>query len=128
MIELAVELKEPSMIVTALVCLSLSGCQASKVDVLEGDSFVVSGKTYRLTGVDAAKVEGACAAESTLGRTARAETAMLVRHGRVVVNAAGFDRKGRTLAAVSVDGVDLGRALVEKGLAHSWNDKRSWCR
>lgn len=47
---------------------------------------------------------------------------------QIVIHRQGTDRYGRTLAALSVNGVDAGDMLVSEGLARTWSGRReAWC-
>ncbi|WLS11686.1 thermonuclease family protein (plasmid) [Shinella sumterensis] len=43
---------------------------------------------------------------------------------RVQIHRQGTDRYGRTLAALSVNGRDVGDQLVSEGLARTWSGRR----
>ncbi len=47
---------------------------------------------------------------------------------RVEILRQGTDRYGRTLAAIRVEGHDVGDILVSEGLARTWAGRREpWC-
>jgi endonuclease YncB( thermonuclease family) len=70
-----------------------------------------------------------------LGLKAKERLAGLLRAGSVDVVRDGEDRYSRTLARVSVGGLDVGSVLVGEGLALPWRDGlearearlRDWC-
>jgi endonuclease YncB( thermonuclease family) len=88
--------------------------------VTDGDTLWVqpdgggAARKLRLTGMDAPEIcqHGGKAAHDLL--------AQLALHRRVVVNVAYFDRYGRGLATVRLDGRDLGAQMVRAGLAWSY--------
>jgi endonuclease YncB( thermonuclease family) len=88
--------------------------------VTDGDTLWVqpegggAARKLRMTGMDAPEIcqHGGKAAHDLL--------AQLALHRRVVVNVAYFDRYGRGLAAVRLDGQDLGAQMVRAGLAWSY--------
>jgi len=52
----------------------------------------------------------------------------LLNHGEVTIQRFGQDRFGRTLAIISVDGVDVGETLISESLARRWPDgPEFWC-
>jgi len=120
------------MIVTALVCLTLSGCEQAKIYVYDGDTFTVAGERIRLLSIDAPEIKGACAAEKTIARMARNELQRLLNHKTVRIARTGTDRYGRTLATVTANDVDVSKAILAKGLARAWTQKYNhhpepWC-
>ena len=101
--------------------------------VTDGDTFrLESGERIRIAGIDAPEThrdQAKCVAETRLGLRAKDRaTAMLA--GRDVT----FDRVGRsynrTVATVTIDGRDLGREFVRRGIAAWWprgRPKPTWC-
>jgi len=79
------------------------------------------GPRVRLVGIDAPELPGHCnpGRRCTPGNGAASKQHLvtLVRSGPVVVRPQGFDRYDRILARVSVNGVDLSCAMVERGAA-----------
>jgi endonuclease YncB( thermonuclease family) len=88
--------------------------------VTDGDTLWVqpdgggAARKLRMTGLDAPEIcqQG--------GKAARDLLAQLALHRRVVVSVAYFDRYGRGLAAVRIDGQDLAAQVVRAGLAWSY--------
>ena len=103
----------------------LTNCVAS------GDSFYLGGKTVRIAGIEAPQLYGAaCPKEASLGRTASGRLQTLLNSGQLELAKAGPDleRYGLLLRNVTVDGKDVGQAMVRAGLAHDIGDlTRSWC-
>ena len=54
------------------------------------------------------------------GEAARVALVRLVSRGRVMITRLGTDPYGRTLATISVNGVDAGDYLIAQGLAKPW--------
>lgn len=106
--------------------------RAPAVVALDGDTIRA---TIRLANIDAPELEGACDAERDLAARATADIARRLATAKAlsiaVDPARPFDRYGRVLALVAVDGVDLGQTLVAAGLAHVWRGSRAasggWC-
>ena len=103
----------------------LTNCVAS------GDSFYLGGKTVRIAGIEAPQLYGAaCPKEAALGRTASSKLQALLNSGQLGLAKAGPDleRYGLLLRNVTVDGKDVGKAMVGAGLARNIGDlTRSWC-
>ncbi|MCW1954706.1 MAG: thermonuclease family protein [Roseobacter sp.] len=97
---------------------------AGRIDVVDGDTLRISGETVRLFGIDAPELAQECEAENgavwACGRWARAQMrdAFQGRFARCVEE--GRDRYGRSVARCDVAGVDLGRWLVERGVAFAY--------
>lgn len=54
------------------------------------------------------------------GEASRVALVRLMSRGRVMIERLETDRYGRTLATVSVNGVDAGDYLISQGLAKPW--------
>ena len=54
------------------------------------------------------------------GEASRVALTRLLSRGRVMITRLGTDPYGRTLATISVNGVDAGDYLVAQGLARPW--------
>ncbi|UNJ22076.1 endonuclease [Microcystis phage vB_MweS-yong2] len=115
-----------------------------RVYVIDGDTVRLPargsspGETVRLWNIDAPETSRArCEAEAALGYRAKERLAQMLRSGRVTLTrcepaAPGRaprceDRYGRTLGALSVDGRDVGEAMIAEGLATRWPQRRDWC-
>ncbi|WP_122523179.1 thermonuclease family protein [Pannonibacter phragmitetus] len=118
------------IIVTILLC-TLS-CEPAEVRVWDGDSILLGltgqAEAVRIFNIDAPEINGRCPHEENLAQQAKYRLAELMDGQRVIVLRQGTDRYGRTLAAVSVNGVDAGDMLVGEGLARTWSGRREgWC-
>ena len=133
-------------VVVALAALAAAGWFARRetaditgsAQVIDGDSLVVAGVEIRLYGIDAPEYRQtcfrrgrpwACGVDAT--RTLRA----LIASRPVGCRAREEDRYGRTVATCSVDGRDLGAAMVSGGHAvayghfgHSLTDRSDRAR
>lgn len=105
-----------------LACLLAAGCAEPPpdgigrvVDVADGDTVVVrldgDDVRIRIFGVDAPESDQAYGAES------REFTRRLLLGQDVAVRTRDVDQYGRTVAALSVDGVDVGATLLAEGAA-----------
>ena len=108
--------------------------RVEKVWVVDGDTIddLANGVRYRLANIDAPEIgdNARCVSERARGEAARWAAIQLVRAATVVSVRRTFrkDRFGRRVAYVLVDGVDLGDALVSRGLALPWWGRRvNWC-
>ncbi len=118
------------IIVSVLLC-TLS-CEPAEIRVWDGDSIRLGlasdAEAVRIFNIDAPEIEGQCAYESDLAQRSKNRLAALLAGERVEIQRQGTDRYGRTLAALSVNGVDAGDVLVSEGLARTWSGRReSWC-
>lgn len=100
--------------------------------VVDGDTIKAPyGVTYRLTGFDTPELHFAkCDYEHALGLAAKYRLEVLLLKGEVrVIESGKLDKYGRTLAAVEVDGNDVGKILIKEGLARPYEGgrRKSWC-
>lgn len=108
---------------------------AAALLVMDGDTFSFAGERIRIANIDAPEIRGArCDAERRLGEVARRRLAELLAEGAFEIlrgdpqTGRKTDRYGRTLAAVTVDGQDVGTLLIEEGFARPWRGRREpWC-
>ncbi len=113
----------------AFVCLSLIAH--------DGDSLRCGRERIRIENIDAPELEGSSrCSPATIARLAGSlnppwcDHALAVRSRdalrafigsrRAVIQRTGVDQYGRTLARVTVNGVDAGEYLVRRGLAREW--------
>ena len=110
-------------------------CNAGTADyacVADGDSIRLGERRVRLVGVDAPEIGKAkCPAERALGERAADRLVVLLNQGRFDMIAHRFDTNdkfGRELMLARRGDVDLGRQMIDEGLAHRYYGfKRSWC-
>lgn len=113
-------------IVLATVCIAVNmfTCQPSHVRVIDGDTIQIKSEKIRFDGIDAPELKGACEAETVVANLAKDRVVELFAGGQVVIERTGRDKYRRTLAKVSVDGKDIGKILLEEGLARKW--EKNW--
>jgi len=103
----------------------LTNCVAS------GDSFYLAGKTVRVANIEAPQIHGAaCPAEARLARRSAAELQRILNSGELRLRRTGqdLDSVGLLLRRVTVDGRDVGEAMIASGHARAFGDiGRSWC-
>lgn len=114
------------------VVLCASRCEGVVLRVWDGDTFRINfgpdSERVRLEHIDAPEIEGNCPFEIDLAQRSKLRLAELLRDRDVTITRSGQDLHGRTLATLSVAGVNIGDILVREGLARVWNVRRgSWC-
>jgi len=125
--------------VATVLGLALSACAPDgptpRAVAIDGDTLRLEsgGQKVRISNLDAPEIGGArCDAERKRGLEAKhALQDLLDRAQRIDVTvdrARPTDRYGRWLARVSIDGEDIGEALIARDLARPWRGKGSdWC-
>jgi len=87
-------------------------------------------QTARLVGFDTPETKDPrCAAEKTLGNQATQRLRDLAASGVIGFDAQGYDKYGRILAKMTVDGMDVADILVREGLAvrYTGGKRINWC-
>lgn len=109
------------MIAVALVCAVLL--------IPDGDTIRCDGEYIRLANIDTPELRGAkCPAERRLAKVAKRRLDDLLHSGEVTIARNGRDRYRRTLAVISVNGIDVGETLIAEDLARPWEGRRrTWC-
>jgi endonuclease YncB( thermonuclease family) len=98
---------------------------AGDVYVVDGDTLRMGETVLRLKGMDAPEMRQSCNREGAsypCGRAARDALINLVGSRKPQCWITGRDRYGRSLARCSVDGQDIGGAMVESGQAVAYGD------
>jgi endonuclease YncB( thermonuclease family) len=92
-----------------------------RAEAVDGDTLRIGSTRVRLIGIDAPELDQTCTdaagAEWACGRQARAFVVKLIGKSPVDCARHGRDRYGRALAACTVEGADLGQAIVDAGWA-----------
>jgi len=87
----------------------------------------------RIMGVDTPEIKAECRSEIILARKAKQYTVNFVRMTSDIVltydKSNKYDRYGRLLAYISVDGQDLSESLINNNLGRRYNGGKrlSWC-
>ena len=109
-----------------------NGSVVKQAHVVDGDTLDnrATGELFLIANADAPQVGAACVAENKLALRARGAARRLVYGARQVSvrRVSGGDPSGRVFAYVSVDGRDLGEALIQSGYARPRRDAPApWC-
>jgi endonuclease YncB( thermonuclease family) len=95
-----------------------------QASIIDGDALEIHGTRIRLWGIDAPESTQLCRGEDSLqyrcGAKAANELDAFIAGRPVNCDPISLDRYGRTVAACSVAGADLGEWLVSNGLALDW--------
>ena len=108
------------LVLVALLWSSPALPQAAALRIIDGDTLVLAGTTYRLFGIDAPEKAQRCLKDGIAWQCGIAATEALTKlvSGRdATCRGVELDRYGRTVAVCSVDGIDLGKAMVRDGWA-----------
>ena len=87
----------------------------------------------RIKGIDTPEIKGKCRQETVLARKAKQFTVAFVRDSGDIKLSYDeydmYDRYGRLLAYLSVDGRDLSRSLIKNNLGRQYDGgkRRGWC-
>lgn len=116
----------------AVASLFPPGATLSNAHVVDGDTLDnrATGERLLVANADAPQVGATCVAENKLALRARSAARRLVYGARKVAvrRVSGGDPSGRVFAYVSVDGRDLGEALIQSGYARSRRESPApWC-
>lgn len=98
--------------------------------VVDGDTLWWRGEKIRMAGIDTPELEHPSCPGPAVGATAARDRliALLNQPGRLSIARQGHDRYGRTLAVLTIGGMDLGMQLVDEGLARIYvPGERPWC-
>ena len=114
----------------ALTMLAAGAVSCASPSVHDGDSLRCGSERVRIANIDAPELPGSPKCRDTrqsyawcdfaLGYKSRDALRALVASGDVKIQRIGTDPYGRTLARVTVNGIDAGDYLVSKGLARPW--------
>lgn len=138
------------LVLLSLVAAGLTACKAppdppssilpppglgDRVRVLSADALVIDGKHVRLANAYAPQgvPDARCWAEASAAKQANAWVRAKMREARTIAvePTSGFDEFHRELSLVTLDGVDLGQAMYEEGLASrrstGRDDRFPWC-
>jgi endonuclease YncB( thermonuclease family) len=113
--------------------LTADGCTLNYV--YDGDTVALDcaegRKTARLMGLDTPETKDfGCTAEKALGDEATLRLRALAASGEVTFDGNGYDKYGRVLAVMKIDGTDVSKTLINEGLAVAYTGGKriNWCR
>jgi micrococcal nuclease len=119
---------KPAWIIAA--ALLSTAAHAANLHISDGDTFVLDGERIRIENIDAPELfSPSCESERRLAIKAKRELERLLGAGPIVLKRAGRkDKYSRTLAKVTVNGKDVGEAMIAAELARLWRGSReAWC-
>ena len=112
----------PVVLAAAVLCLSPS--------VHDGDTIRCGRERVRIANIDAPELPDSPKCQDrrrsyawcdfAAAEVSRVALVRLLSRGRVMIERLGTDPYGRTLATVSVNGMDAGDYLISQGLARPW--------
>lgn len=110
-------------LVFGLTC-QVTQAQAQQAWVVDGDTLRIDGQRFRIFGIDAPEKSQWCG-DWPAGLEATNAMGRLVVGKNVTCSDRGRDIYGRTIGLCTVDGVDLGAAMVSMGMAYAFT-RYSW--
>ncbi|KLI13785.1 hypothetical protein GQX59_08755 [Brachyspira hyodysenteriae] len=107
------------------------------VRVRDGDTFVINIKgipevfgkeiAIRIRGIDTPELDDSRKAIKEIAYRAKFELEnILFSSKKIVLSELGRDKYFRVLATVKADDIDVGKYLIQKGLAKRYNGKKEW--
>jgi endonuclease YncB( thermonuclease family) len=140
-------IRAPALVLVAMLVVSAAAAQSGAITVLDGDTVISNGRTYRLVGFDAPETgeRAKCNEERILGGMARTRLQALINQGNVEsievrcscvpgTHGTRFCNYGRACATLKVGGVDVGSTLITAGLARPFvcskyrcPRRQGWC-
>ncbi|WP_331372870.1 thermonuclease family protein [Sinorhizobium chiapasense] len=106
------------MLLAAAIAAVTVPAHAANVNLVDGDTIKLGGKTIRIVEIDAPETyKPRCELERKLGYETKERLRQLLDAGDVTYEATGTDRYGRTLAHVYAGGVNVGEQLMMEGRA-----------
>lgn len=89
--------------------------------IIDGDTIEIDGVNVRISGIDAPEMGQSCQDSEgrtfTCGLDAKLQLETIIDTNEVACTHENADRYGRSISTCSVNGIDLGRAMVEAGKA-----------
>jgi endonuclease YncB( thermonuclease family) len=110
-----------------------SACEPVTLQISNGDSFIVNRwgnhrEAIRIANIDAPDGRTRCVGERESAERATVRLGQLLTGSTFTMARVGTDRRGNSIAFVSVDRRDLGHELVRERRALPWEPRyRSWC-
>jgi len=134
-------MRTPSLLLALLAGAALSAAivnATSELRIVDGDTIDLGWRLrlerarYRLAGIDTPETRGArCPGERSRGKAAAERLRSLVAGGGLSLSVHhARDRYGRGVASLTRGGQDVGRTLIDEGLARPYDGRsrrKSWC-
>jgi micrococcal nuclease len=110
---------------------SFVAVNANELFVIDGDTLDFRGERLRILNIDTPETGGKARCPREAVQAARATTharTLVGRARQAEIYRAGFDRYGRTLIRLKLDGEDFARQMFQSGHARRLTGRRqSWC-
>lgn len=118
--------------IVAVLCLTLAACKPAIADIItrqSGGALTARGRAidgdtvsvdFRLFGADAYEKRQLCERQSSCwpcGKAAQDYAARFLKRGNATIQMTGSQSYGRPVAVITVNGQDMGEAMIEAGLA-----------
>ncbi|NTG30114.1 nuclease [Agrobacterium rhizogenes] len=110
-----------------------SACEPVTLRISSGDSFVMHRwgnhrEQVRIANIDAPDGNARCIGERTSAERATDRLGHLLNGSAFTIARINMDRRGNSIAFVSINRRDLGHQLVRERLVWPWEPRhRSWC-
>ena len=115
----------------ALAILAAAALACPSISVHDGDSIRCGAERIRIANIDAPEMPDSPKCKDArrsyawcdfqLAQQSRDALRALLDRGEVRIVRLGVDPYGRTLATVTVNGIDAGEYLISRGLARRWH-------
>jgi endonuclease YncB( thermonuclease family) len=104
----------------------------SSITVVDGDTIIIDGTTWRLMGYDTPETDGAkCEGERRLGLLARQRLSVFIDASTAMTITGNGEKDAyqRRLGRLSINGRDVGAILISELLARPYNGsyRKGWC-
>lgn len=109
---------------------SIYDADTFRVNISSWPAIIGKRVPVRVLGIDAPEIRGKCESEKKIARQAKQFTVAMLRKGKqIILQDIQRGKYFRILANVSIDGVDLGKQLIQAGLARPYDGGRrqGWC-
>jgi len=109
---------------------SIYDADTFRVNIASWPEIIGKRVPVRVQGIDAPEIRGKCETEKKMARQAKQFTVAALRNGKeIVLHDIQRGKYFRILARVSIDGQDLGRQLIQAGLARAYDGgtRQGWC-
>lgn len=117
----------PTIVITALICSDL--CLSKDVAILPGGRLSVeSAEPIKIYNIQVPNSNSSCALEQLRSRYVDGKLAEVLSGRKLLVRQIGRSVSGEALAAVFVDGYDLGSLMLETEWVFPEGKEAKWCK